>query len=60
MGLEDQSQYLYLLDFGLPKKYWSSTTLIQILWLIKKYLTGTARYAWINDLKGFEQSRRLI
>ena len=58
MGLEDKSQYVYLLDFGLAKKYRSSTTLIQNPMINKKKLTGTARYASINALKGFEQSRR--
>ena len=50
MGLEDKSQYVYLLDFGLAKKYRSSTTLIQNPMINKKKLTGTARYASINAL----------
>ncbi len=58
MGLDDKSQYVYLLDFGLAKKYRSSTTLIQNPMINKKKLTGTARYASINALKGYEQSRR--
>ena len=58
MGLDDLSSYLYLLDFGLAKKYRSSTTLIQYPMVFKKKLTGTARYASINALKGYEQSRR--
>ena len=58
MGLDDLSQYLYLLDFGLAKKYRSRTTLIQDPMVNKKKLTGTARYASINALRGYEQSRR--
>ena len=58
MGLNNLSQYVYLLDFGLAKKYRSSKTLKQIPLINKKKLTGTARYASINALKGFEHSRR--
>ena len=58
MGLNKNSQFLYLLDFGLAKKYRSSTTLIQYPMINKKKLTGTARYASINALRGLEQSRR--
>ena len=58
MGLNDLSQFVYLIDFGLAKKYRSSSTLIQYPMINKKKLTGTARYASINALKGYEQSRR--
>ena len=58
MGLNNLSQYVYLLDFGLAKKYRSSRTLKQIPLVNRKKLTGTARYASINALKGYEHSRR--
>ena len=58
MGLDSLSKNLYLLDFGLAKKYRSSVTLVQYPLINKKKLTGTARYASINALKGYEQSRR--
>ena len=58
MGLKNLSQYVYLLDFGLAKKYRSSKTLKQIPLVNKSKLTGTARYASINALKGYEHSRR--
>ena len=58
MGLNELSKNLYLLDFGLAKKYRSSVTLKQYPLVNKKKLTGTARYASINALKGYEQSRR--
>ena len=58
MGLSNLSQYVYLLDFGLAKKYRSSKTLKQIPLVNRQKLTGTARYASINALKGFEHSRR--
>ena len=49
---------LYLLDFGLAKKYRSSRTLEQKPMQKNKKLTGTARYASINALRGYDQSRR--
>ena len=49
---------LYLLDFGLAKKYRSSKTLEQRPMMKNKKLTGTARYASVNALKGYDQSRR--
>ena len=58
MGLSYNSKYVYLIDFGLAKKYRNSSTLIHYPLINKKKLTGTPRYASINALKGFEQSRR--
>ena len=57
IGYDDPCQ-VYILDFGLAKKYRSSKTLKQIKMVKHSKLTGTARYASINALKGFEQSRR--
>ena len=57
IGYSDQSQ-LYLLDFGLAKQYRSAKTLKQNPMLKNKKLTGTARYASINALRGYDQSRR--
>ena len=45
---------LYLLGFGLVKKYQSSITLQQYLMINKKRLTRTTRYASINVLKCYE------
>ena len=58
MGLNEMNAVLYLLDFGLAKKYRSSKTLIQYPYVKKKKLTGTARYASIHALEEMEQSRR--
>lgn len=58
MGVDSKNGTLYILDFGLAKKYRSSTTLEQYPMVNKKKLTGTARYASINALEGLEQSRR--
>ena len=58
MGREEKSKYVYLLDFGLAKKFRSSTTLKHYPMIKKKNLTGTARYASINALNGLTRSRR--
>ena len=58
MGAKENNDRLYILDFGLAKKYRSSRTLIQYPYIKKKKLTGTARYASIHALEAYEQSRR--
>ena len=58
MGLKKENGTLYLLDFGLAKKYRSSKTLEQYPYIKKKKLTGMARYASIHALEEMEQSRR--
>ena len=58
MGAKEDNAKLYILDFGLAKKYRSSRTLVQYPFIKKKKLTGTARYASINALEAYEQSRR--
>ena len=58
MGAKEDNAKLYMLDFGLAKKYRSSRTLIQCPYIKKKKLTGTARYASIHALEAYEQSRR--
>ena len=58
MGAKEHNDKLYLLDFGLAKKYRSSRTLVQYPYIKKKKLTGTARYASIHALEAYEQSRR--
>ena len=58
LGLDNKSHIIYVLDFGLSKKYRSSRTHQHIKFCVNKKLTGTARYASINALKGSEQSRR--
>ena len=57
MGYSNPNK-LYLLDFGLAKKYPSSKTLEQNPMMKNKKLTVTARYANINALKGYGQSCR--
>lgn len=47
-----------MIDFGLSKKFRDPQTLQHIAFSDGKSLTGTARYASISALRGFEQSRR--
>ena len=58
MGRGSKIKQLFLLDFGLSKKYRSSSTLKHYPLIKRKKLTGTARYASINALNGITQSRR--
>ena len=58
MGRGNKRKYLYLLDFGLSRKYRSSSTLKHYPLIQRKKLTGTARYASVNALNGITQSRR--
>ena len=58
IGRGKNGHILYILDFGLSKKFWSSTHQSHIPFITGKKLTGTARYASVNALSGYEQSRR--
>ena len=58
LGTGEKRNMVYLIDFGLSKKYRSSRTLQHIKYSEHKKLTGTARYASIHALKGCEQGRR--
>ena len=58
MGVGQHSNQVYVIDFGLSKKYRDPTTKAHILYVENKALTGTARYASINAMRGCEQSRR--
>jgi len=58
MGTGKKGHHVYLIDFGLSKRYKDSKTGVHIPYKDNKNLTGTARYASINTHLGIEQSRR--
>lgn len=58
MGLGKKGNLVYIIDFGLAKKYRDGRTNQHIPYKENKNLTGTARYASINTHLGIEQSRR--
>ncbi|CAG9801593.1 unnamed protein product [Chironomus riparius] len=58
MGLGKKGNLVYIIDFGLAKKYKDAKSSMHIPYRENKNLTGTARYASINTHLGIEQSRR--
>ena len=58
IGIGDNSKFLYLIDFGLCKKYRSSKTKKHYPYVQGKGLIGNVRYSSLNALEGKSQSRR--
>ena len=58
MGLDNNSKFLYLSDFGLSKSYNQNSTTHYTPNKEGKKLTGTPRYASINAMRCLEQSPR--
>ena len=55
MGIGRHCNKVFLIDYGLAKKYRDSRTRLHISYREDKNLTGTARYASINAHLGIEQ-----
>ncbi|KAF0930339.1 hypothetical protein E2562_032184 [Oryza meyeriana var. granulata] len=58
IGLGQKANQVYIIDYGLAKKYKDLQTHKHIPYRENKNLTGTARYASVNTHLGIEQSRR--
>ena len=58
VGLGSKSDTVYLIDYGLSKRFMDPKDDTHIPFKQGKSLTGTARYASLNTHLGYEQSRR--
>jgi hypothetical protein len=58
IGQGRRANIIYIIDFGLAKRYRHPKTHQHIRYREHKHLTGTPRYASVNNHLGIEQSRR--
>ena len=58
IGKSSEKERLYIIDFGLSKKYIDKITGKHVIYKEGKGLTGTARYVSLNTHYGIDQSRR--
>ena len=58
IGTDNKSNIVYLLDYGLSKRYKNAKSHHHIPYREGRSLTGTARYVSMNTHLGIEQSRR--
>lgn len=58
IGLNENSNTVYIIDFGLSKRYKDKNSNQHIPYRENRHLVGTIRYASINAHLGVEQSRR--
>ena len=57
-GVDEDSNTIYIIDFGLSLRYKDKKTGTHIPYREKRQMVGTVRYASINAQIGIEQSRR--
>ena len=58
MGRDEKANNVFLIDYGLSKRYRDKETKEHIPFRESKQLTGTAKFCSLNTHLGYEQSRR--